>query len=529
MAVAELGRDGARVLEMLGSPERARDVVDALLVDRGVRREFAGPVLAEAGAAPSEALAGDGRLDLTDLATFTVDPATARDFDDAVSAERTDDGYRLWVHIADVAAHVRPGTALDAEAYRRATSTYVPGAVAPMLPGSLSEDACSLSPGVPRPAVTAELELSSGGEPIRERFRRTLIRSDARLDYDELDEVFAGRTRAPDSVQASLEVARAAAAARRARRPESSIGVSSSEPEFEFDGPDVVRAQRLRQTEAHGLIEQLMIICNERVAALLERRRIPTLYRVHEQPDPGRIGFLFEQLAALDLPTPALPKRISATEAGDLAGEASRLVTRDGERRGHGSEAYSSLVLRALQQARYSERNLGHAGLGSTAYAHFTSPIRRYSDLIAHRALLSALGEQEAAPQAAGMRTAALHCSAQDRNAAAIGRDADDVCAAFLLERELYGAGWEHEFEGEVSGVIAAAAFVGFAGELGDVYEGFLPARLLQGDRFDLDETETALVGRRSGRRVRIGDPIRVRVEGVEATRGRVDLAPVET
>ena len=530
MALAELSRGGARVLAMLGSPDKARDVVDALLVDRGVDRKFAKAVDDEAGEAAAEPVAAEGRrADLTALPTFTVDPATARDFDDAVSAERIDEGYRIWIHIADVSAHVRPGTALDAEAYRRATSTYVPGAVAPMLPASLSEGACSLSPGVPRQALTAELELTSDGEPIRERFQRTLIRSDARLDYDELDEIFAGRRTAPEPIQAPLEVARAAAAALRARRPDSAIGLSTTEPEFKFDGGDVISAHSLHQTEAHGLIEQLMVTCNERVATLLERRRIPAIYRVHEQPDPARIGFLFEQLAALDLPTPALPKRITATEAGELAGEASRLVTREGKRRGHGQDAYASLVLRSLQRAVYSERNLGHAGLGSTAYAHFTSPIRRYPDLIAHRAVLSSLTGQEPAPDPREMKSAALHCSEREREASSVERDADDVCAAFLLERELYEAGWEHEFKGEVSGVIAAAAFVSFGGELGDVYEGFLPARLLGGERFDLDETETALVGRRTGRRLRFGDPVTVKVEKIEKPRGRVDLAPVST
>jgi ribonuclease R len=527
MALAEIGRDGARVLALLGSPDRARDVVDALLVDRGVHSEFPPAVDAEAADAASAPAAAEGRrVDLTDLPTFTVDPASARDFDDAVSAERTEEGFRIWVHIADVAEHVRPGTALDLEAYRRATSTYVPGAVAPMLPASLSEGACSLSPGVPRNAVTAELELSSEGEPIRERFHRTLIRSDARLDYDELDKIFASRAKAPEPIQGPLEVARAAAAALRARRPESAIGLSTTEPEFEFSGADVVGAHRLHQTEAHQLIEQLMVTCNERVATLLERRRIPSLYRVHEEPEPARVGFLFEQLAALDLPTPALPKQITATEAGRLAGDASRLVTREGKRRGHGQDAYSSLVLRSLQRAVYSERNLGHAGLGSPAYAHFTSPIRRYPDLIAHRALLSALDGQEPVPDGREMKSAALHCSEREREASSLERDADDVCAAFLLERELYEAGWDHEFEGEVSGVIAPAAFVSFGGKLGDVYEGFLPARLLGGERFDLDETETALVGRRSGRRLRFGDPIQVKVEAIEKPRGRVDLAP---
>jgi ribonuclease R len=268
-----------------------------------------------------------------------------------------------------------------------------------------------------------------------------------------------------------------------------------------------------------------MILTNERVAQLLERRRIPAVYRVHEQPDPQRIEVLVEQLAALEVPTPPLPKRLSPTDAGELAGEISRLVAREAARRGHGRAAYTSLVLRSLKQAYYSDRNLGHAGLGSTAYTHFTSPIRRYPDLVAHRALLSAVGAGEEEQQPDRVREAAGESSEREREAMAVERDADRVCAAFLLGRELFDSGWGRTFDGEVSGVIGAGAFVRFAGELGDVYEGLLPVRLMRGDRFDLNETETALVGRRSGRSVRLGDPIAVRVEAIDAPRGRVDLA----
>ena len=527
MALVELSRRGARPLLALGSPSVARDVVDALRDDRGIHRGFPRRVTEEAEAASAaEPAEGPARTDLTELPTFTVDPAGAHDFDDAVSAERSGEGFRLWVHIADVTAHVRPGTALDSTAYGRATSVYAPGTVEPMLPPSLSDDACSLVPGVPRLAVSAELELSPSGEPRGERFLRSIIRSDARLDYEQLDRVFAGRERAPGPVAAPLELARRAAAVLAERRPASSIAVSTAEPEFEFDSGHVVGARGVEQTEAHRLIEHLMILCNERVATLLERRRAPTLYRVHEQPDPERIARLLAQLAALDLPTPPVGERISPSEAGELAGEASRLVAREAARRGHGRDAYTSLVLRALQQAHYTHRNLGHAGLASPAYTHFTSPIRRYPDVIAHRALLATIGAGESPPDPAEVREAGPHCSEREREAAVIERDADDVCAAFLLERELFESGPDHDFEGEVSGVIGAGAFVSFAGQLADVYEGFLPARRMRGERFDLDETETALIGQRTGNRVRIGDPVTVRVDGVEAPRGRVDLVP---
>jgi ribonuclease R len=467
------------------------------------------------------------RRDLTALRTFTVDPASARDFDDAVSAQREGGGARVWIHIADVAAHVRPGTALDHEARRRANSTYVPGAVEPMLPHALSSEACSLSPGVERLAVTAEIELGPGSRPLRTSFYRSRIRSDARLDYDQLDAIFAGRAAAPEEVAEPLEAARDVAAELGERTSATSLEVESFEPEFEFDAAgNVVAARGVEQTESHRLIERLMILTNEQVAQLLARRRVPAIYRVHEQPDPSRIERLVEQLAALEVPTPPLGQGLSAQQAAQVAAEASRLALREARRRGHGREAYISLVLRSLKQASYSERNSGHAGLGSEAYTHFTSPIRRYPDLVVHRSLLALLGEGEEAPSLRQVREVAVECSARERESAKIEHEADDVCAAFLLERELAERGLDAEFEGEVSGVIRAGAFVSFAGELGDVYEGMLPVRRLPGGRFELDRAEVALVNRGSKASLRLGDPVKVRVAGVDAPRGRAELEP---
>jgi ribonuclease R len=277
------------------------------------------------------------------------------------------------------------------------------------------------------------------------------------------------------------------------------------------------------------LIERLMILTNEQVAQTLERKRVATIYRVHARPDPSRIERLIAQLHDLEIPTPPLRGAPAPAEAAELAAEASRRVAKEAKRRGHGREAYTTLVLRSLEPARYSERNRGHAGLGSAAYCHFTSPIRRYPDLVVHRALLAALAEGEPAPSPAEAREVAWHCSERERESMRIERRADDVCAAFLLERELRERGTETAFGGEVSGLIRAGAFVGFGGELGDVYEGFLPARRLGGtERFELNEAETALVGQDSRRKLRLGDPISVQVSGVEAARGRADLEPVD-
>lgn len=519
-----------QVIDRLGSAGNARDVCEALALERLGRRGFPEGLEAEA-----EQIAGfpgkatGSRTDLTALPTFTVDPSTARDFDDAVSAAREGDAIRLWVHIADVSAWVKTGSDLDREAARRGNSVYIPTSVEPMLPLPLSAGVCSLSPGKQRLAVTTEFLLSDSGEISGTSFYRSTVKSDARLDYDQLDRIFAGDESPPADVADTIDLARRAAAALTGKRGELRLEVTSTEPEFEFDSAgNPVAATSYVETEAHLLIEQLMIAVNEQVASFLQESRTPTIYRVHEAPDPDRIERLFDQLESLELPSPPFTEGAGPTEAGRLAVEASRLIATEALRRGHGGVPYGSLILRSLKPAQYSAENVGHAGLGSLAYSHFTSPIRRYPDLLVHRGLLEKVGAGEEGPDLGTVTEVALHCSGTEREAASIERDADDVCAAFLLERELYESGWGEVFEGEVSGVIPAGAFVNFGGKLGDVYEGFLPARKIGGrERYTLNEVETALVGEKSGNSVRFGDPVSVTVERVNAPLGRVDLSPV--
>jgi len=519
------GKRGPRVVRVLGRPDVASDVLEALMLERGLRRAFPNAVEAQATDAAARAPAAPAaRRDLTDLPTFTIDPTGARDFDDAISARADDGTVRVWVHIADVSAHVRPGTALDGEAYRRGTSVYVPGSVEPMLPEALSNVACSLRPGEDRLAVTAELELD-GADVRSAAFYRSLIRSDARLTYDRVDRVLVGSERAEEPWAGSLAAARTAAAALRARRAaRGSLAVESSEPSFEFDSDGhVVGVRAEQQTESHGLIEQLMILANEQVAGYLADRNSPTLYRVHERPEPEAIRFLVERLASLEVPTPPVSEQMTSQQAGELAGEVSQAVVAHVQRSGRGSAALTSLVLRSLKQAYYSPRNVGHAGLASPRYCHFTSPIRRYPDLVAHRALLGALGLDDAAPAADDLDEAATDCSAAERAALALERDADDVCLAFLLERVLADRGRETVWAGEVVGLIGAGAFIRFGDE---GFEGFLPVRRLRGEWWTLNDEGTALVGERHGGRLRLGDPIAVEVTRVETARGRVDLVP---
>ncbi|MFZ1880177.1 MAG: RNB domain-containing ribonuclease [Gaiellaceae bacterium] len=505
LAVVRTGRGRARLEEVIGPADHVENVLEALLVERGARKPFERQELPEIETA--------NRVDLRDLLTYTVDPDTAKDFDDALSFRREGDGIRAWVHIADVSYFVPAGSALDQGAAQRALSTYVPGKVAPMLPHALADDACSLRPNQDRLCVTVELP-PGGGEP---EFYRSVIRSDARLTYGEAER----REAAPEILEALAMNDELATVLRERRFARGALQVQTPEVAFRFDGKGGVADAWLEgEAHAHMLVEELMILANESVGAFLASRRRDALYRVHERPEPQAVELLLAKLTDLGVPTPPIPDRLSPQQAAVLAGETSRRVSQYVEQSGRGREAFPSLVLRALKQARYDPANLGHSGLASTAYCHFTSPIRRYPDLVVHRALLRELGLSDD-PEPEDLPYLAEHVSEREREAAKLEYLADDICLAWLLERKLFELGWEEAWTGEVTGMIGSGLFVRF----GEVFEGFLPARRLHGEFFELNLLATALAGRTTGKKYRLGDAIDVRVESIARNEGKVELA----
>jgi ribonuclease R len=505
LAVVRTGRGRARLEEVIGPADHVENVLEALLVERGTRKPFERQELPEIETA--------NRVDLRDLLTYTVDPDTAKDFDDALSFRREGDGIRAWVHIADVSYFVPAGSPLDQGAAQRALSTYVPGKVAPMLPHALADDACSLRPNQDRLCVTVELP-PGGGEP---EFYRSVIRSDARLTYGEAQR----REAAPEILEALALNDELATVLRERRFARGALQVQTPEVAFRFDGKGGVADAWLEgEPHAHMLVEELMILANESVGAFLASRRRDALYRVHERPEPQAVELLLAKLTDLGVPTPPIPDRLSPQQAAVLAGETSRRVAQYVEQSGRGREAFPSLVLRALKQARYDPANLGHSGLASTAYCHFTSPIRRYPDLVVHRALLRELGLSDD-PEPEDLPYLAEHASERERDAAKLEYLADDICLAWLLERKLFELGWEEAWTGEVTGMIGSGLFIRF----GEVFEGFLPARRLHGEFFELNPLATALAGRTTGKKYRLGDAIDVRVESIARNEGKVELA----
>ena len=519
LVVLRAGRGRARVERVLGRPSEIEAVLEGLLWHEGVRRP-APPLPEEPSDDEPE------RVDLRELLAFTIDPEEAKDFDDALSLRREGDGIRVWIHIADVAAYVPPGSPLDRDAVDRAFSVYVPGRVEPMLPEPLSADLCSLRPHQDRRCMTVEIPFDGNlgaGEAV---FYRSLIRSRERLTYGRAQAILAGEAQASEELTEALRLAELVTTELRRRRyGRGALRIETGETAFAFDGEGGVDGAWLESEPlSHMLVEELMILANEAVAELLAGRRRDALFRVHERPDPQAVELLLSKLEDLDVRTPPFPDHLTAAEAARLASRISARLTEYTAQSGSGREAFAALVLRSLKQARYDPRNLGHSGLASRAYCHFTSPIRRYPDLVCHRALLTELGG-DGGGGGYELDELAEWTSQREREAAQIEYRADAICLAWFLERRLFDEGWDACFDGEIIGAIGSGIFVRFDG----VFEGYVPARRLPGEYFELNVLGTALVGRRTGRAYRLGDAIAVHVEKIERTDGKVELSLAET
>ncbi len=514
-----LGPRRARVVERLGAMDDPRAVSLIAIQTHDIPHRFREEALAQAEAATAAPLAG--RTDLRALPLVTIDGADARDFDDAVFAEPDDDpenpgGFHLVVAIADVAWYVRPGDALDRTARERGNSVYFPDRVVPMLPEALSNGWCSLRPREDRPCLAAHLWISAEGTLRRHRFERALMRSAARLTYTQVQ---ATRDGAPDDTTdplqerlASLYAANAALETARRRRGVLELDLPERQVQVNEAGQVTAITTRARY-ESHRLIENFMVLANVAAAETLEKRQQPCMYRIHEAPMEDRVVALKEFLESLDIRLPGstitgvkqfnhLIERVADTPHADMV---------------------QQVILRTQAQARYSPDNLGHFGLGLPRYAHFTSPIRRYADLLVHRALIRGLSLGEGGLPAGADETfedTADHISATERRAAAAEREAVDRFTALYLAGSV-GA----TFAARINGATRFGLFVTLAESGAD---GLIPIATLPRDFYDHDDVHHCLVGRDQGLVFRLGDPLTVKLMEASPVTGGMTFELVE-
>jgi ribonuclease R len=499
------------VLGRLGEPG-----VDVLAIMRGRELPTGFPAEVEAAA---EALRTrgitaqdlEGREDLRERLIFTIDPVDAKDHDDALSIERRDGGWLVGVHIADVSHYVEEGSPLDAEARGRGTSVYLVDRLVPMLPHALSSDLCSLVPDADRLTLSVFIELGGDGAIHGHRLSRSVMRSRHKLAYETAQAVLDGTASVDaDADRALLELRDAARLLRRRREARGSLDFDLPEARVILGSTgEPTDIQRVVRLEAHRLIEDFMLLANEVIARRAAESRLPFMYRVHEPPDPARMDQLREFLATFG-------HRLGGRGAGASPRELQRVLTGV---TGRPEEALvSTVVLRSMKQARYSEQNLGHFGLAAGAYTHFTSPIRRYPDLIVHRVSAGVFIDGRT-PWLDEDRLAELarSSSEQERVAVAAERESKDLKKVEFMQQHL-GA----EFDGTIASVTAFGFFV-----LLDEYyvEGLVHVSSLEDDYYLFVEEQYALVGERTRQRFRTGDRVRVRVAAVDVEERRIDFA----
>ncbi|KNX42116.1 Ribonuclease R [Roseovarius tolerans] len=517
-----LGLPRARVLERLGDPSAPKAVSLIAIHQHGIPDEFPDDVIAEADAMKPAGL--KGRDHLRDMPLITIDPSDARDHDDAVWAHADDDpknegGHVIWVAIADVAHYVRPGSALDAEARKRGNSSYFPDRVVPMLPDRLSGDLCSLHEGVPRACLAVRMQIDAHGEKVGHRFVRGLMRSAASLSYQQIQAAMDG---APDDKCGPLmdEVIRPLYAAhdalRKARHKRQPLDLDLPERKVVLsDEGKVLSVNFADRLDAHKLIEECMVLANVAAAETLVGRKSPLLFRVHEEPSPEKLDSLREVAEAAGL---VLAK-------GQVLRTAHLNALLHAAQDTDHSEVINMSTLRAMTQAYYAPQNFGHFGLALQSYAHFTSPIRRYADLIVHRALITAhgWGKDGLSPaEIEQLENTAQHISETERRSMMAERDTNDrYLAAFLSER------LGEEFSGRISGVAKFGVFVRLD-ETGA--DGLIPVRSLGREFFHFDREAGTLMGSDTGLTIGLGQRVTVRLAEALPVSGGIalDLVSIE-
>ena len=514
----EGGQANGAVKEVLGDPDTIKVQMQMVISKFALPQQFTSQSLAEVDRCSDTVTVTPDRTDLRDILHITIDGETARDFDDAVAVLKTKKGFRLYVSIADVSHYVRPGSALDRDAWERGTSVYFPNGVVPMLPERLSNNLCSLMPEVDRYAFTAILDFDRGGTRQKIAFVKSVIRSQYRMTYNLVWQILGDRDPVIRKTYKPLLtpikwMAELGAELEKKRISRGSMGFEIPEPYVEFGPDDTITAIKLRErNQAHKIIEEFMLAANEAVAETFALRDCAALYRVHQSPDPAKVAEFAEFMQSMGYEVPRERENLSSKWFNRLINQ-----TRGTPR----EYLISNLILRVMQQARYAPDNIGHFGLAAEFYTHFTSPIRRYPDLLVHRTLQRLLWPDEKKPApVAPLQEAGEFLSKRERVAVDAEREMLDRLKVRYLEDKI-----GENFEGIISGISSFGLFIELTRTM---ISGAVAMADLPRGGYEYLEKRHTLIGRQSGKNYQVGDLVTVHLLSVDKRARRINFTLVE-